>query len=225
MIAILLATTEGGCLDRVSLRWNNKSMRRITVLTVLTALLAPIVLLSCAPVFDRSLMKQGVRDISLSLVRENPDAFRGRLFILGGIIVSTKLTEQGAVIEALAVPVDSYGYLKYDTPYDGRFLALYPRSRGLIDPMIYSKGREITVAGEFVEVRKGKIDEMEYVYPVFEVKRLHLWQERAAYYYYGYPYYPYYPYPYSRYPYWYYDPWRYPAWEPWGRPWPQPYYP
>jgi outer membrane lipoprotein len=160
-------------------------------------------------------MKQGARDIPLSAVRENPAVFKGRLFILGGIIVSTKLTEQGAMIEALAVPVDSYGYLTYDARYDGRFLALYPRSEGLIDPMIFSKGREITLAGEFVEVRKGKIDEMEYAYPLFHVRQLHLWPEITTYYY-GYPY--------SYYPYWYYDPWWRPY--PYGYPyyyWPPPH--
>ena len=32
----------------------------------------------------------------------------------------------------------------------GRFLAVYPRSRGILDPMIYSKGRLVTLAGTFV---------------------------------------------------------------------------
>ena len=32
----------------------------------------------------------------------------------------------------------------------------------MLDPLVYRKGREITLAGDFVEVRKGKIDEMEY---------------------------------------------------------------
>lgn len=190
----------------------------VIVLAIAFSLFLP----GCAPVLDRALMKEGARDIPLSLVRENPDAFKGRLFILGGIIVSTRLTEQGAVIEALAVPVDSYGYLNHGARYEGRFLALYPRPGGVIDPMIFSKGREITLAGVFAEIRKGKIDEMDYAYPVFEVRQIHLWPERTVYYY-GYPYPSYYYYPYYRYPYWYYDPWLYPGWDPWGRPWPRPY--
>jgi hypothetical protein len=64
-------------------------------------------------------------------------------------------------------------------------------------------------AGEFLEIRKGKIDQMEYAYPVFKIKQIHLW-EREEYYSPGYPYY--YPYPY-----WWYD--------PWWRPYPDLYWP
>ena len=120
-------------------------------------------------------------------LREAPDNFKGKLFILGGLIVETRLVEKGSQIEALSVPVDSLGYLQDAGHSQGRFLALYPRAKGLLDPMVYRRGREVTLAGEFVEVRKGKIDEMDYVYPVFEIRDLYLWEERRDPY--NYPYY------------------------------------
>ena len=77
--------------------------------------------------------------------------------------------------------------------------------------MVYKKGREVTLAGEFLELRKGRIDEMEYVYPVFEIKEIYLWEERQEYYI---PYY---------YPY-YYDPFTYRSpflYDSWGWPYAQ----
>jgi len=172
-------------------------------------ILVIITILSCAPVLRREIMETAIRDIAISDAKNNPDLYTGELFILGGLIVNTKFTEEGSQIEAIYVPVDSRGYLKDVEPSDGRFLAIFPKEKGLLDPLIYRKERQITLAGEFIEIRSGTIQEMEYTYPVFEIIEIYLWKERDVYYpdYYwrGYPYHPY--------PYWG-DPW----WRPWG-PW------
>jgi outer membrane lipoprotein len=160
-------------------------------------LLIIIILTSCAPVLRYDLMKGGIRGVPPSAVRDNPEANRGRLFILGGIIVDTRVTEEGTLIEAIYVPVDSYGYLKGTSPVDGRYLALY---EGFLDPLIFKRDREITLAGEFVENRRGMIGEMEYIYPLFMIKQIYLWEERK-YYYISPPPPPWY------YPPWWYDPW------------------
>ena len=184
-------------------------MRRVSVIGI-----AFLFLVSCAPALDRQLMREGQRNVSFDELRANPDAHKGMLYILGGLIVETKFTAQGSQLEALSVPVDSSGYLEERERSGGRFLAVYPKDKALLDPLIYKKGREITLAGEFREIRKGKIDEMEYVYPVFEIKEIYLWEENKDYYWPNYyPYY--YPY-YGPYPYWY---------DPWGRPYFGPYWP
>ena len=74
---------------------------------------------------------------------------------------------------------------------------------------MYKKGRDITLAGIFLESRKGKIDDMEYVYPVFEIRQIYLWDEQPNYNYNLYPY----PYGYYANPYWY-----HPYWGPWPPP-------
>lgn len=174
-----------------------------------------LALSSCSPVLNREVMKEGAREFSLAHLRETPEVFQGKLFILGGLIVQTRLTETGSQIEALRVPVDSLGYLRESEQTQGRFLAVYPKSKGLLDPMVYKKGREVTLAGEFEEVREGKIDEMEYLYPVFEIREIYLWEERKEYYGPNY-YYPYYD------PFTYRSPFLY---DPWGWPYPGLYYP
>lgn len=177
-------------------------------------IMAVLILAACSPVLNRGLMNQGVRDVQFDQLRQAPDAYKGKLFILGGLIVDARFTEKGSQIEALAVPVDSLGYLEESERSQGRFLAVYPRDKGLLDPMIYKKGREITLAGEFIEARKSKIDEMEYIYPVFAIRQIYLWADRKDYYWPAY-YYPYYD------PFYYRSPFLY---DPWGRPYPGPYW-
>jgi outer membrane lipoprotein len=165
-------------------------------------------LLSCTPVLNRDVMEQGMRDVPFIRLREAPEVFKGKLFILGGLIVETRLLETGSQIEALHVNVDSLGYLRETAGTQGRFLALYPRSKGLLDPMVYRKGREVTIAGVFVEVRRGRIDEMNYEYPVFEIRDIYLWEEQNDY---------------ADYPY--YDPFYYRSpslYDPWGWYYPSP---
>ena len=175
-------------------------MKSLLIISVVSLLLV-----SCAPVLNRELMREGQRNISFDELRANPDVYKGRLHVLGGLIAETRFTEKGSQLEVLSVPVDSSGYLMENERSNGRFLAVYPKDKGLLDPIVYKKGREVTLAGEFREIRKGRIDEMEYDYPVFEIRQIHLFEEQQYYNRYPYPYYPYYPYPYLYDPYW--GPW------------------
>ncbi len=170
---------------------------------ILTALL----LAACAaPVIRKDLLEQGTRNVSLSWLAANPAVSRGKLFILGGIIAKTTVTAEGTVIEALYVPVDKKGRLE-KAPGRGRYFAIWPKANGILDPMIYKKGRLITVAGTFEGIRQGKLDKAVYNFPTFEIVQIFIWKEETSYYPYFYysPYYygPYYPYPYYDYPYYY----------------------
>jgi outer membrane lipoprotein len=178
----------------------------------------PLVLLvlSCAPVLRPDLMEQGARVIPFQEMKQHPAPYQGRLFILGGIILKTTLTREGSEIEALYVPVNQRGYFTYGAASNVRFLAVFPKKTGILDPYVYTKDREITLAGVFSGLESGKIDEMEYVYPVFDIVEIYLWDDRA---YYGPAASPYYYYSPGWYPYGWYDPWgrpyywhRYPRW-------------
>jgi outer membrane lipoprotein len=161
-----------------------------------------MLLSSCTYVIRKDLMDVAIVDVPFSEIGANPDLYRGKIFILGGIIVNTKIIEKGSLIEAVYVPVDSRGYLDDVRHSNGRFLAFYPKEKGLLDPQIYHSGKRITVAGEFIETRTGKIDKMEYTYPFFEIKDIYLWGEGGLYYMRP-------PYPswYYSYPYWWHEPW------------------
>ncbi len=164
-----------------------------------------LILSACvAPVVNKSYLEEGERAVSFAALRENPDQERGKLFILGGVIIQTKLLEAGSQIEAMDVPVDGSGYFEESGGSEGRFLAILPKDDGLLDPAVYRRARRVTVAGEFMELRKGRIDEMEYDYPVFRIKQIYLWPRERLYYY---------PPPF------YYDPWFYPYPYYYGQPW------
>ncbi|MBI5739337.1 MAG: Slp family lipoprotein [Nitrospirae bacterium] len=165
-------------------------------------LAASVLIISCAPVLTKDMMQRGTYGVRLADVRQNQEQNTGRLFILGGIVVKTTLTKEGSLVEAIYVPVNSQGYLRSYGTSNERFLALY-RGKDILDPLIYSEKREVTVAGEFIGTRKGAIGEMDYVYPLFDIKEIYLWEEYKAQDYYRYsPYYPpYYRPPYYRYRY------------------------
>jgi len=166
-------------------------------------ILATLLICSCSSVINKNYMRQGIFNASLSDIKTNPVLNKGKLYIMGGVIAKTTLTKEGSLIEAIYVPVNSRGYLKSLSATNGRFLAVY-KSDNILDPLIFREQKEITLAAEFIGTRSGKIDEMEYIYPLFEIKEIYLWQEKTEHDFYRSPPYPYYSPWYYRYPY--YDP-------------------
>lgn len=137
-------------------------------------------------------MDAAIRNASLTELKQNPEPYKGKLFVFGGIIVSDTVTTEGSLLEAIYATVDSRGDLKDIRSSDGRLLALFPKESGILDPVIFQKGRRITLAAEFLGTKPGKLGDVPYVYPFFRIRELYLWEKERAYYYS--PYYPYYPY-------------------------------
>ncbi len=175
------------------------------VLSIALLLMTSLVLASCTtPVLNRNYLLEGNREVSFTAIRENPEEYKGTLYIFGGVIVRTKLTVAGSLIEAIHVPVDGSGYFRDNGRSEGRFLALMPKDGPMLDPAVFHRGRRVSLAAEFVDTRKAKIDDMDYVYPVFLIKQIYLWPHERYYYFSPYYYDPwFYPYPYYyRHPWW-----------------------
>ncbi len=132
---------------------------------------------ACAPVIREDLMKSGDRQVPLVKMRETPASFQGRLFILGGQIVKTEVTNTGSLlIEADYDSVDSNGYIVRKNDHSkGRYLALLTKDGRHLDPKSYSEKQYVTIAGVFTGVRTGKFHGTDYKYPVFEIKDIYLW--------------------------------------------------
>ena len=172
-------------------------MKRLACISI-----ASLMLISCYPVLRQDLLRTASSNVPFQNIVNEPALYRGKLFVLGGLIVKTKNTEKGSLIEAVYIQSTASGYLQPPDKTHARYLAFYPIENGILDPAVYRQGREITIAGQFIETRKGKIDEMDYVFPVFEIKDIYLWEEYLTSPY-GLPYSPYfyqspysYPYPY-----------------------------
>jgi outer membrane lipoprotein len=153
----------------------------------------------CAHVISSDLRARADAALTFSEVLKNPDAHQGKIVVWGGEIVKTENQKDGTtLVEVLQRPLYGNDEPEAAEPSAGRFLV---RANQFLDPRIYDKDREITVAGEILGSRTRLLGEMQYQYPLIQSEELHLWDARYP----AYPspyYYPYYPRPY-----YYYDPW------------------
>jgi outer membrane lipoprotein len=152
----------------------------------------------CAHVISKDLRTKSDPHLTVSQVRQNPDAFKGKWVVWGGEIIETVNQKDGDTqIEVFQKPLGWRGEPNETVASEGRFLILADK---YLDPYTFRRGKRITVAGEILGEKIKPLGKMEYRYPLLSGKQIYLWPE---YYYYPYPYY-------------YYDPWwYYPRWY-WG---------
>ena len=100
---------------------------------------------------SKELKAQVEEEINIQQVIKNPSASQGKMVIWGGAIVTAKNMKEGTVFEIVQKPLSSEERPLNVDRSDGRFLALYD---GYLDVAIYSKGREVTVAGTIKETKK-----------------------------------------------------------------------
>lgn len=127
---------------------------------------------SCAPPFPKETLDRVEKAISFKQLRENPDQFAGKWVMLGGVILETKNTKDGTVIEILQRRLDREGRPVNTDETEGRFMAFSPQ---FLDSAVYHKGRLLTVIGEVSGQKIKPLGEVEYRYLFLTVKALHLW--------------------------------------------------
>ncbi len=174
--------------------------------------LSLFLLTSCAHVISTE-NRQAAQDVPFKSILANPDAHIRNTFILGGVIAKTTNREKETEIEVVQTPLDRYGSIVDKDVSEGRFLVI---TQSRLDPLIFATGRKITMSGTLTGSSKRTLGEIEYAYPVFEAKELHLWKEEKYYPYY----YPGYPYGYDPFYYGYQYYWDWPYWR---RPYLYPY--
>lgn len=148
-------------------------MRKI-ILTVLTL----IVLLGCGHVVPLEVRESVDKDITAPALFKDPDAYKGRVVMLGGIIASSKNMDEGTYLEVVEKELDAGGNPMATDISNGRFLILYS---GYLDTAIYSKGREVTVVGEVMGKKLRPLGEMQYPYPLIKSRKLYLFEKRELY--------------------------------------------
>ena len=131
---------------------------------------------ACAPAISKGMKDQVDKNLRFREVFSNPDAFRGRVVMWGGVIIEAKNQKEGTLLEILQKPLDWIGQPEDGDESEGRFLALY---EGFLDTALYAKGREITAAGEIRGKRVQPMGEVEYSYPLMSAREIHLWPERV----------------------------------------------
>jgi len=129
----------------------------------------------CAHVISKELRDRAYGEPPTSVLFKNPDEFKGRIVILGGVIVSSTNTNEGTYIEVLQKPLDYSGRPEDTDASFGRFIIF---SDGYLETAVYSQGREITVAGEVMGKELLPLGEIQYPYPLIKSKELHLFEPR-----------------------------------------------
>jgi len=127
----------------------------------------------CTYAISPEMVDQADRTLTFRQLQADPDTFKGKIIILGGIIDQTSNSKQGTIIEIVEKPLDYWGKPKRTDKTEGRFLVVHI---GDLDPMTYAPGREITVAAEISGTRSRALGELEYNYPVVVAKELKLWE-------------------------------------------------
>lgn len=140
-------------------------MTRLILLGLILSLTA------CAPVISQEMRSRADTKIDVTRLFHDPDAYRGKTVILGGVIAAAQNLPEGTRIEVLQKPLNSR-YIPEETDISqGRFLVIHD---GYLDTAIYSSGRYITVAGEVIGAKTGTIGDMPYRYPLMKALEIHL---------------------------------------------------
>lgn len=145
----------------------------------LALVLCFLVLSACASPIYRTYQQAAAPGLTFNMVLEDPEAFKGKTVIWGGVIFRTVNTKTGGRLFVLQTPL---GYMDKPRGADetgGRFIAEAPY---YLDPLIYERGRKVTVAGvvegkRAVAMSEGK---QPYVYPVVKVGQLNLWRREPS---------------------------------------------
>jgi outer membrane lipoprotein len=136
-----------------------------------------LLLQGCTYAISPDLAKQADKNVLFEQLEADPESYKGKLVILGGTIVHTSNTEQGALIEVEQKSLDKWGKPVPTKKSGGRFMVQHT---GYLNALVYGPGRDITVAAVVDGVRKS-IDNVESAYPVVLSKELKLWpRERQS---------------------------------------------
>jgi outer membrane lipoprotein len=133
----------------------------------------------CTYAISRDMEGKADKTVTFNMIMADPEAFKGKLVIFGGTIASVKNAKDGTVIEVIQKSLDYWGKPKRTDKSSGRFLVFY---RGYLDSLVYSPGRDLTVAGEVAGTRQQTLGEIDFSYPLLNSKELKLWErpERSA---------------------------------------------
>jgi outer membrane lipoprotein len=147
-------------------------MKRLGILSLILLILF---ISGCAHVVSQELRDRAEKEITPIDLMKNPDAYKGKFVILGGVIASSINMKEGTYIEVVQKPLDYRGRPEDTDISLGRFIILH---EGYLDTAIYSQGREVTVAGEVMGKMIRPLGQIQYQYLLIKSKELYLFEPR-----------------------------------------------
>jgi outer membrane lipoprotein len=118
------------------------------------------------------------RTVSFRDLLASPEAYKGRLLVLGGEVLNAKRLRDSTQIELLQLPFKDDEEPSRDRQQSqGRFLAL---QQEFLDPATMVQGTRVTIVGEVSGAKTDRLDDVEYRYPTLIVKHLHIWPVQSS---------------------------------------------
>ncbi|MGD2079765.1 MAG: Slp family lipoprotein [Nitrospirota bacterium] len=136
---------------------------------------ALFLLAGCAHVVPQELRAEAVQ-VDVEHLFGQPELYRGKTVILGGVVVEATNTEEGTILEMLEKPLDSRGRPRDTDLSRGRFIVKHDER---LDTFIFQPGRELTAVGEVLGVERRPLGEMEYPYPALRSRAIYIHKETA----------------------------------------------
>lgn len=110
------------------------------------------------------------RTVTFGHLRENPDLYRGKLVLVGGIVAAVARTGEGTQLDVIEYRLDSRELPDQVVPSRGRFLATTPE---FLDPATFKPGALVSMMGEVAGKKVQLLGSAEYTYPVIAIKEIH----------------------------------------------------
>jgi len=130
-----------------------------------------VVLSGCMHPASKSLMATFDKGKAFSEVIQDPEAYINSAVLWGGVIEKAIHGPEGTDLIVRQAPLDSKGYPQIDSS-EGEFIAHTLR---LLNPEIFLKGMEVTVAGEIDDVAERRTGLVRYPCPMVRVIEIHAW--------------------------------------------------
>ncbi|WJG08208.1 Slp family lipoprotein [Aliiglaciecola sp. LCG003] len=140
----------------------------------IAALFAVILLSGCVSVPESVQVDKNVELLSYEKASADPEGNLDKMARWGGVIAQIENLPDATMLEILHYPLRTYGRPIISDQSIGRFRVYVD---GFLDPMVFQKGRAVTVAGKLIGVEEGTVGEHKYVFPTLQSTGYHLWKE------------------------------------------------
>jgi outer membrane lipoprotein len=111
-------------------------------------------------------------DLSYNYANQDPTRYKNMPVRWGGVIADLENEQNASLLQILTYPLNSYGRPQLDEQPQGRFVV---KTTQFLDPLVYSKNSEITIAGTLTGSISRTIDKKTMTMPLVQLTTLYLW--------------------------------------------------
>ena len=146
---------------------------------VILAVILSFILSGCTSVLSSRVVQEADDKVTFTDLQKKPDRYRGTVVILGGQILDTVVKESETRVQVLQLPLGAQQRPDNTASSQGRFIVIFKR---FADPLVYEKGRKITMAGVVQGGQVIMLNDRPHNVPVLLERETYLWKTEDYYY-------------------------------------------